>query len=175
MDKFFHCLLLATIFYGCSYTPHYPQSFIDNLSGDRFDVGCIVFPIGNNKYKIELNQVVRDRVYYEYYRNDYKSYGDFLYALLNQNQMIDIPKVFTYDSFTSSRSIEIMAKGNFMRFKRHYLDSIGADTYQVKRIYKKDEKQILKACFDNGLYVYNSCLDNSYTICATSQLLPEPY
>ncbi len=175
MARIIHLLLWGALICGCAVSPKYSHSFINRLIDSKFDSGCVVFPIGNNRFKIEQNSLVRGRLYYDYNREAYNDYGVFLYNLLNQSQAVSIPLVFKNDSFTCNKDIEKMAKRDFVHFGLCYLDKIDTNSYRVKSDYRGLEKQILKACFDNGFYIYYSCLDGSYTVCVTPNKQPLLY
>lgn len=168
-----HCLFIALLLTcACSIKPQYSHSFVDRFIDPSTDAGCIVFSTGNEQFSIEDNSTIRGRLYFDYNRESHANYSSFLFDLLNYPNSVIIPQEFKHDLFFIDKEIEKFAKENFISFRTQYLDRMGPNVEQVKECHRNKEQQILKACFDNGLFVFYSCIDARYYICNTPLRLP---
>ena len=155
--------IMVCVFGHGPYTSH----FLNRYTDSTVFAGYLAIPVAEERFVLLDNEVVRGRLYYVNHFNEYSSYHAFLEDLLNHPGRINILKEIGKTHIERENvKLQQMASQWRLRFQRKYLVQIiqGEDVYEVKRKYKKKEYQVLKACFDIGLYVYWNDVAASWVI-----------
>lgn len=163
MMRGFFIAIITCVFVHGPYTRH----FIDRYTDSTVFAGYLAIPVPEERFVLLDNGVVQGRLYYDHHFNEYSSYHSFLDALLNHPGSINILEdIGITHTEREDAKLQQMARQNKLRFQRKYLAQVvqGEDVFEVKRRYKKKEYQVLKACFDIGLYVYWNDVAASWVI-----------
>lgn len=169
----FYFLLMTLLFLQCSQSaPKYTYEFIEKFTQSDLMAGYLVVPLQDGRFELLENDVVRARLFYEHNYDVYDDYCSFLYTLLNHRGSVIIPNdLIVYYSFLPDSRIEREANKDILSFLNEYLYMESGRMY-VNKEYSNQELQILKACFDNGYYIYNSSLNGRWYVSECPFRLP---
>jgi len=167
-------LIASFLVLNCSRGEEYTMDFVSRYDIRNTSAGYIAIPIQNGEYEFLDNTCVRGRLYYDFYRQEYKDYTSFLYDLLNNKNNIIIPQDFIIgDKFYKDDYLVQLAKRDFEAFRNEFLDVEDSYFYCVKKEYGNKEAQILQACFESGFFVYFSCVLGTWSVGEKIMCLPD--
>ena len=123
--------------------------------------GAIVIPLPDNQFCFIDNDVIRGRIYYDYYINEFPSYEIFLSFLLNKPGAIDLTLCGITNYETVDKELQADSyNSNFSAFLDKYTVTVNSDSdsllyiRKIKPAYYAKRQQIARICSLKGLYVF---------------------
>lgn len=153
-------IILVIIASACNNTSNctFTDEFLSRFINPGIDAGYIVVPQNEKRFLIIESNTLNEIVYRGFYFEAYYSYGMFLRELMNNPSDFNLCKVANIcKSFSRDLSIEAICKTDFEFFKNKYLESLESGIFGIKDAYSDKSPQIIKACFDNGYFIYWDC------------------
>lgn len=151
------CSFLFFIFVSCTNTGIDSDEVVARFSNPKIDAGYIVIPVESERFIIIDNSIMRARVYYDNYKDEFSDYTAFLESVFLHPESIDYcQSVGICDSYAQKIISELRLRYSFPLFANRYLDEKSSGVYTIKQSYVDIWPYILAYCFGRDYYIYFS-------------------
>lgn len=133
------------------------ERVVERYANPRIWAGYIIAPVENDRFIIIDNSIMRARVYYDNYKDEFSDYTAFLESVFLHPESIDYcQSVGICDSYAQKKISELRFRYSFPLFANRYLDEKSSGVYTIKQSYVDIWPYILAYCFGRDYYIYFS-------------------
>lgn len=177
MKSFLLMIAIALTLTACGNPrARYSEAFLSRYCEAPTTIEMVFVPIGDASFMC-CEQIDLHFLYREYFLLKYDSYEEFLFALMNQLDGIDIIQYLKVPHYSINNALQSEARRDMAAFLNKYLNPLEgvSDTYETKDEFRHLSVQIAYACFDNGFFVHpRGCYydDGNYIVSLSTYVLP---
>lgn len=144
------------LLFSCSDTIEI-ERVVERCANPRIWAGYIIAPVENDRFIIIDNSIMRARVYYDNYKDDFSDYTAFLESVFSHPESIDYcQSVGICNSYEQKGINRLRFRYSFPLFANRYLDEKSSGVYTIKQSYVDIWPYILAYCFGRDYYIYFS-------------------
>lgn len=179
MERIIVIFLSVLLLFGCGRAV--PVSYSDVFVGrfaERDSIrGSLAIPFTDRCFVLEEEEIIRSRLYYDCYSGEYATYELLLKDLFNYPGKIDLGRIGINQYIKIDDGLDKEAEKNYNLFLIHYTEprsgcNAGEVSLVIKPEYSSLSEQIVRVCFNHGLYIFRDCYSGQWTIRNRAEAFP---